>query len=215
MTIQGNDFLVGAGVMIVLQDGTTRPCTGPVVTLGVPPMNDTITCTTPAHTGTVDIRVTNPDGQQDTLDDSLVFQGPPPVSQIVTSTGGTTGGALTGGTGLVIRGSGFANGVMVALDPTGTAAPCNSIAVNAAGDQITCSTTAHGAGSVAIRVQNPDGQFTDVPNAFLYSSAPTVTSISSPTPAQGSLPEVHRSLSTEPDLQHRPEYWWVPTLVLR
>ena len=113
-------------------------------------------------TATSDVNDTSPYSNPIT-----VVPGPAPViDSIAPSTGSTSGG-----TNVVITGSGFQNGATVTF---GGVAATN---VTVSSTQITATTPAHAAGSVNVVVLNPDGQSFTAPNGFTYSNcAPVITS---------------------------------------
>ena len=165
VTITGTEFLAGATV-----DFGGSACNGVAVNLPTQ-----ITCTTTAHAiGSVDMEVTNPDGQTGTRVTSYTYRPPPTVTVI-----SPDGGNPAGGTAVTITGTGFVAGATV--DIGGSA--CNVVSVNTA-NQITCTTTARALGAADVTVANPDTQSGTFVNGFTYRNAPTVTSIS---PANGPL----------------------------
>lgn len=92
------------------------------------------------------------------------------LSGSITPAAGTTSGGST----LVITGTGFETGAQVSLGST----RCTSPSVNSAGTQITCTSAAASAGVVTVTVTNPNsGLSATSGNSFEYRSAVTVTAI--------------------------------------
>ena len=117
-----------------------------------------ITALTPQHAaGTVDVTVTNSDGQVGTLAGSYTFttagSDPPTVTSI-----SPNNGPFSGGTSVSITGTNFVSGATVTFG--GVAA--NSMNVVST-TSITATTPSHAAGSVDVTVTNPDGQSATLP----------------------------------------------------
>jgi hypothetical protein len=120
----------------------------------------TITANTPPHAqGSVNVVVTNPDGQSATLANGFTFGASAPT---VTSVSPTTG-LTTGGTSLTLNGSNFVSGATVAF---GGAAATSVVVVSAT--QIHANTPPHKPGSVNIVVTNPNGQRGTLASGFTY-----------------------------------------------
>ncbi len=79
------------------------------------------------------------------------------------------GGLTTGGTQVVIRGSGFLNGATVTFGGVGAT---GVTVLN--GATVTAITPPHAAGRVDVRLANPDGQAATLPDAFVYFTAPSL-----------------------------------------
>jgi hypothetical protein len=128
----------------------------------------TITVNTPAHTaGTVNVVVTNPDGQIGTsVFNYTSTTAPAPTVSGVSPNSGPTGG----GTTVTLTGTNFVSGATVTFG--GTAATIMSLNSTT----ITVNTPAHTAGTVNVVVTNPDGQTGSNTNGFTYTS--TAQSIS-------------------------------------
>lgn len=125
----------------------------------------TITCTTVADTaGAKQVKVTNPDGQEDTFD-SLDFLEAVEVTSLSPSAG-----PLAGGNTLTINGNNFVNGSVVTVG----AAPCTTQTFVSA-TQINC-VLPSGTGATTITVTNPDTQSDSA--TYTFQAAPLVTSIS-------------------------------------
>ena len=119
-----------------------------------------ITANTPPHTqGSVNVVVTNPDGQSATLANGFTFGAPAPTIMSVSPTTGLT----TGGTAVTLTGTNFVSGATVTFG--GTAA--TSVVVVST-TQITASTPPHKPGSVNIGVTNPDSQRGTLASGFTY-----------------------------------------------
>jgi hypothetical protein len=134
-------------------------------------VNDTtITFNTPANPAiVVDVGVTNPGGSAVEANGFTYYE-------IPTITGGGTGGGtapnfgpVTGGTNVVITGTGLAGGTFTF---GGTTTDC---IVNYAGTQATCPAPAHTAGPVDVVVTNPHLDFATSVNGFTYYEVPTIT----------------------------------------
>lgn len=160
-TISGSDFYTGATVTI---GGVA--CTSPTVV-----NSSTITCTIPAGAigPAVDVVVTNPDNQTDTIVGGFTYQGAPTVTTLSTQTG-----VVSGGTNLTINGTNFATGATVSIG----GANCASVVV-VSSVQITCVTAANSAGTYTVRVTNADGQYnTSSGQNFTYRALPVAANIS-------------------------------------
>jgi hypothetical protein len=150
--------------------------TGPTVTFGgtaataVTFVNaTTITATTPMHAaGTVNVVVTNTDGQSSGTCNCYTYDPFPTMSSVL-----PIGGTPSGGTAVTIAGTGFLQGAGVTFG--GTAATGVTV-VNAT--TITATTPAHAAGAVSVVVTNADGQSSAPCNCYTYEPAPTVSSVS-------------------------------------
>lgn len=163
VTLTGTGFLPSAQVYV---GGTS--C-GSVLTSAT-----SINCVVPSHaTGSVNIQVTNTDGQTTTVNSAYTYNPAPVVSSI-----SPTGGALAGGTTVTVTGTGFLSGATLAFGSTNCSNPLVS------STQIVCATPAHALGSVNVTVTNTDAQSSLLTNGFTYEAAPTVTSIS---PSAGGL----------------------------
>jgi hypothetical protein len=152
VTITGSGFLSGATVKF---GGTTA--TNVTVT-----SSSTITATTPAHaSGTVDVVVTNSDGQSGTLAGGYTFTASNPAPTV---TGvAPSSGTANGGTAVTVSGTGFLSGATVTFG--GTTAT-NVTVVNST--TITATTPAHTAGAVTVVVTNTDGQSGTRSSGYTY-----------------------------------------------
>ena len=161
VTISGSNFAAGATVSL-----------GGTLATNVSVVNSaSITATTPAHaTGTVNVVVTNTDGQSGTLSSGFTYTSTSPTVTSVSPNSGPTGG----GTAVTIGGTNFLSGAGVSFG--GTAAS-NVTVVNST--SINATTPAHAAGTVNLVVTNPGGQSGTLTNGFNYvSTAPVISSIS-------------------------------------
>jgi hypothetical protein len=126
----------------------------------------TLTVLTPVHApATVDVVITNPDGRSGRLGGALVFENSPsgvPTVALVSPALGVT----TGGTSVVIAGTGFHFGTTITLDGV-----LMRTFFRDAGT-IDFRTPPHGPGPVDIIVANPDGE-ARVPRAFTYAGPET------------------------------------------
>ena len=119
----------------------------------------TIDCDVPPGTaGTVDITVTNPDGQSDTLPDAFTWIAAPVIDAV-----NPDSGPVSGGTAIVIDGDHFAAGASVDIGGE----PCLDTVVAEPGE-ISCTTPPGTAGPVDVSVQNPDSQSATLPAGFVY-----------------------------------------------
>ncbi|MBV9497010.1 MAG: IPT/TIG domain-containing protein, partial [Acidobacteria bacterium] len=126
----------------------------------------TVTITTPAHAaGTVDVVLTNPAGSA-TLTNGYTYIAAPTVTSVSPNAGPTAGGQ----TGVLVNGTNFTGATNVTFG--GTAATVTNITAT----QITVTTPAHAAGSVAVAVTTPGGTGTQN-NAYTYAAAPTATTV--------------------------------------
>jgi acid phosphatase len=149
ITISGSGFLSGATVSL----GGTPATNVTVVNV------NTITGITAARaSGTVDLAVTNPDGQSDVLPNGYTYVAPPTIANITPNSGPTFGG-----TTISISGTGFQPGATVTIGGTNAS---NVSVVNST--SLTALTSAHTAGTVDVVVTNPDGQAATLAQGFSY-----------------------------------------------
>ncbi len=159
VTLSGTQFYTGASVAI-----GGKPCT--VTSITEPSL---ITCVLSSHSAaSVDVVVTNTDGNSGTLAGGYTYQPAPTVTGVSLNSG-----ALAGGTAVTITGTGFVEGATV--DFGGSS--CNSPNI-VSSTSITCTTSMHSAGSVIVTVTNSDEQFGSANGAYTYQAAPVVTSVS-------------------------------------
>ena len=127
-----------------------------------------LTAKTPAGSaGSVDVVVTNPDFQSDTLTDGFTYIPLPTVTAISPSLGPTSGGKR-----VTITGTNFVDGATVTIG--GNAA--TDVVITAT--KIYAKTPAGSAGSADVVVSNPASQSDTLTAGFTYIPKPTVTSIS-------------------------------------
>ena len=168
VTITGTGFISGATVSLGGTSATNVSVTN----------STTITAVTPAHAaGTVNVVVTNPDGQSGTLLNGFTFSPPPPAPAPTVTSVTPTSGPVAGGTSVTIAGTNFVSGATVTFGGSSatTVTVTNSTTMTAV-------TPAHAAGAVNVVVTNPDGQSGTKANGFTYTTpqapAPTVTGVS-------------------------------------
>lgn len=149
---------------------------------GAPALVGAVTATSvqvqaPAHlAGTVDVTVTNPDGQASTLPAAYAYLAPPPPPPVlpapVLASVLPPSGPTAGGSAVALLGASFQPGATVSLG--GLAATVGAVA----GGVIDLTTPAHAAGAVDVTVTNPDGQRVTLPAAFTYLAPPTLVALS-------------------------------------
>ena len=144
LTINGSNFIAGATVTL-----------GGIAATSVNVVNGgTITASSPADTaGTVDVSVTNPDGDVSTLPGGYTYvsYAAPILTSVSPAVGPTNGGTM-----VTLSGANFLSGATVNF---GNAAALNVVVVNS--NTITATTPA-GLGAVNVTVTNPDGQNTGI-----------------------------------------------------
>ncbi len=130
--------------------------------------DNSITATSPAGTGTVDVTVIAPSGTSTTSSaDQYVYGTPPPTVSSVSP----GGGPVTGTTPVVITGTNFSGATAVSFG--GVAAVIGTVTATS----ITATTPPHSAGAVNVTVTTPAGTGTGS-GLYTYGAAvPTVTSI--------------------------------------
>jgi len=126
-----------------------------------------ITVTTPAGTGTVDVTVTNGDGQFDVLPAGYTYIPAPSVSGVAPGSGPQSGGTV-----VTVTGANFVSGAQVFFG----AAMSPSVVYHATTTLQVVSPP--GTGSVGVAVRNPDGQAGLLPNSFTYIAPPSISVIS-------------------------------------
>jgi len=157
VTLTGTNFAAGAAVTF-----------GGISATGVSVASATsITAVSPAHAaGTVDVIVTNPNGQASTLSSGFTYSAPPPPSPTIASVAPASGPAV-GGTAVTITGTNFVSGASVTLGGT----PATGVVV-VSSTSIQATTPAHAAGVVDVAVTLPSSQTSTLPGAFTYSALP-------------------------------------------
>src|SRR5438128_856056 len=161
VTVTGTGFAAGATVSL----GGTAATNVTVVS------STSLTATTAAHVaGTVDVVVTNSDGQSGTLTGGYTYTTPAPTVSAISPSSGMS----SGGTAVTVTGTGFAAGATVSLG--GTAATNVTVVSSTS---LTDPTAAHAAGAVDVVVTNSDGQSGTLTGGYTYTNpAPTVSAIS-------------------------------------
>ncbi len=156
LTITGTGFVASATVSV---GGTACPVSAVTST--------SITCTSPVGTaGAVSVTVTNADTQSGTKASAFTYLNPPTVTAISKSAG-----ALAGGTSIVLTGTGFVTGATVDINGSACAVTATTSTT------ISCTTSAHAAGTFDVDVTNVDAQVGTLTNGFTYQAAPAVTSV--------------------------------------
>lgn len=122
-------------------------------------------------TGTVSIRVTNPDGQSGQINSAYTYvtTAAPDIVSI-----SPTAGAISGGTSVIITGTGFLPGATVRFGSTNSP----SVTVNSSTRITTVTPSSPSAQTVSVRVSNTDGRNDTLSNAFTYTSGPTISAVS-------------------------------------
>jgi len=164
VTISGTNFVSGATVAF----GGTAATNVNVAS------STSITASTPAHAdGTVDVTVTNPDGQVATKSQSFTYN----ALKIISVSPNT--GPTTGGTTVTIAGSSFQNGVTVKFGSR------NATNVNVIDSNTIVATSPLGPANeqlqVDVVVTNPDGTSVTLHPGFTYSVPPLQVLTISPT----------------------------------
>jgi signal transduction histidine kinase len=165
ITLTGTNFFTNSTVTI---DGSAASMTYVNAT--------TLQVTTPAHAaGSVDVVVTNGDGQSATASGGLTYDTPPTVSGVSPGSGLTTGGDT-----VTITGTGFAPNPSVTIG--GSAATVVTY-VNAT--TITAVTPSHGVGAADVTVTNGDGLAGTLSGGYTFINPPP--SVTSFTPTVGKM----------------------------
>src|SRR5215467_12445707 len=127
-----------------------------------------VSCTTPAHAaGTVNVVVTNPDGQTGTGTNVFTFNPPPTVTSC-----SPAAGPPSGGNSVTITGTGF---LATPTSITFGGAAATNIVFNSA-TSVSCTAPAHAVGTVNVVVTNPDGQSGTGTNVYTYNPPPSFSS---------------------------------------
>lgn len=134
--------------------------------------------TPPGPSGPVDVVLLNPDNETATLVGGFTYVGPVPVNPTITSVT-PNNGPQSGGTPIVITGTGFQPGALVTF--CGQAVPVSALTATT----INITTVPCPPGPVTITVTNPDGGTATATSIFTSNatSVPTVTAIA---PSSGS-----------------------------
>ena len=155
------------------QNGATVDFGSSAATSVIVISSTSLTAITPASSaGVVDITVTNPDNQTDTLSNSFTFiDASPTVTSI-----NPYSGPEAGGTDVTITGSNFQDGATVDF---GNSTARDVVFVSSA--SLTAVTPAHSPGIVSVTVRNPDGLTDTLSTSFAFvapAPPPVITSIS-------------------------------------
>jgi hypothetical protein len=157
VTISGYNFNGATAVRF----GTT-PATSYTVNYAT-----SITATSPPGAGTVDVTVTTPLGTTAAVaEDRFRYTATPTITDVTPSTGTTAGG-----TAVTITGANFIGATSVTFG--GIAAGISSVSDT----MISVTTPARTAGTVTVSVVTPNGTANSA-NAFIYTTAPTITEVS-------------------------------------
>lgn len=163
ITLTGTAFQPGAAVSL---GGS------PAFAVNVASNGTSLTAVTNARpAGTVDVVVTNPDGQTVTLANGYTFNQAPVLSSLTPDTGPIAGGQV-----VTLSGNGFQQGATVVFGTT------SGTVTNVTATRITVTSPARPAGVVSVRVTNTDGQSSVLTNAYRYIAPPALASL---TPATG------------------------------
>lgn len=121
----------------------------------------------PRAAGLADLRLRNPDGQEAWLEDALAYIPLPTLASL-----SRTSGTSLGGQSVTVSGSGFRAGVQVSFG----AAPCTGVEL-LSDTALRCTTPAHAAGLVDVRVENPDGGAVQLAGGFTFIAPPTLATL--------------------------------------
>ena len=158
VTVTGSGFLTATGVKF-----------GAVAAAAFTINSDTsITATTAAGTGTVDVTVVNPTGTSAVNGaDHYTFEGVPTVTGVTPAFGPAVGGAS-----VTVAGTNFTAASQVSFGGTNATITSNT------GTSITVTTPVHGAGQVDVTVTTPIGtSVTGAADKYTYDTTPTVTAV--------------------------------------
>jgi hypothetical protein len=155
VTLTGTDFTPGAAVSFGGAPATVQEATATAIEV-----------ITPARSaGTVDVTVTNPDGQVSTLPSGFTFQALE-LASLEPSAGCPAGGEV-----LTLTGTAFVEGTTVALG--GAEAELQSVKDTTI---VLSAPAREGPGTVSVTVSSPDGQSFTLDNAYTYQGL-TLTSV--------------------------------------
>lgn len=142
----------------------------------------------PSHTsGTVSVRVTNPDGTSATLANGFTYGS----TTFSLNSVSPISGPANGGTTITISGSNFQSGASVTLG--GLAA--SSVTVSNS-TTIQAATPTHSSGPVTVVVTNPNGHSATLPSGFTFHSVNLVWSAPASSPVTITGYNVYRALSS-------------------
>jgi hypothetical protein len=133
-----------------------------------------ITAITPPNTpGPKDVKIINPDGQEDTLENAFTYNPLPQITKVIPDHG-----RLAGGTKITIQGGGFLPGAKV-LIRMGEGSFTTASEVQLLSPVIITAVTPYGEpGSKDVVVRNPDRQEAILQGGFTYNPMPKITDIS-------------------------------------
>ena len=172
-----------AGGTVVTVSGTNFIAGDTSVTIGGQTVAATVNSptslsfSTPAHAaGNVAVTVATAGGTTTNIPDGFTYLAAPTVNSL-----NPAFGPVTGGTSVVISGTGFVtNATSVTIG--GAVLAAAAVTVNSP-TSLTFNTPAHAAGNVAVFISTPGGSSGLVPGGFTYAAVPTATSL---TPVSGS-----------------------------
>lgn len=178
ITVNGSHFSSGASVLF-----GSLPATSVTVANA-----NQLQATTPAHSsGSVDVTVTNSDGQSGTLASGFQYNSSAPSISGISPTSGPT----TGGTTVSITGLHFATGALVFFG----AVAATGVAVNGSTQIQAVTPAVSSAAAVDVVVQNPDGESGKLVGGFTYtgsspSGSPAISGISPNSATAGTVVDV-------------------------
>ncbi|MGH9858641.1 MAG: beta strand repeat-containing protein, partial [Candidatus Acidiferrales bacterium] len=183
--VSPNSGPASGGTMVTIS-GTNFHQQAQVLVGGLPPASftvqnsSTIVATTAPHAaGSVEVQVTNPDGQRGILLNAFTYD---PIPAPFITTVSPNGGPSSGGTLITITGGNFISGAIVLVGGS----PATSVTLLSS-TQLTA-VTPGGSGTVDVQVRNPDGQIATLSGTFSYTlvAPPNIQSVN-PTsgPASG------------------------------
>jgi hypothetical protein len=170
---------IAGGLAVVIngtgfQNGATVSFGGTAATLVVFNSSTQLTATSPARAaGTVNVVVTNPDGQSDTETNGFTYLDVPVINSLSPNNGSTAGG-----TSVTINGANFQNGATVDFGGTSVAVTFNS------STSLTVTSPAHATGTVSVTVTNPDTGAATKTNAYFYTPPVVATDFYTLTPCR-------------------------------
>jgi hypothetical protein len=166
ITITGTGFLPGAAATV-----GGNPCANALVFDA-----NTLVCDNPISltSGLKPVTVTNADNQSGTKIYGFKYNLTPVITTVYPEVG-----TPTGNTAITITGSNFNTGAILKIDGSVCS---NAVLVNST--TMTCTTSAHAAGSVNVSITNTDTGVGTLTNGFTFQNSPTITSV---TPPAGSL----------------------------
>jgi len=133
-----------------------------------------ITAITPPNTpDSKDVKVINPDGQKDILENAFFYNPLPQITKVIPDNG-----RLAGGTKIIIQGSGFLSGAKVLFKmDEGSFARASEVQV-VSDTIITAQTPSGEPGPKDVVVRNPDRQEIVLPDGFTYNPMPIIRNVS-------------------------------------